>query len=411
MNRPKYLSEYSFDWELFDVIIGGKSALDAKSFLAPIGSEMESVYSFLEGYGFDQNDPVLKAELFGTFQESLLFIRKYFLKEGNPEGLDLSIPPSLYSITEISHLFLMAMRKSPGVTEEEALWAGIVLKVVHTILHADKDLRYSYFSTIQQQIFDRFYKHLHRDLENNLYLGVDEATRIPLLDFEVKAKKSRDSIIMKLLHKTENVAEELFDRIGVRFVTFKKIDTLRVIKFLQSHNIVMAHNIKPSRSRNTLVDLRKLKNKSHFFLKAAIRNQLNEEDFERMLEQEIGEGGIAVDRDVNRHTSEVYRSIQFTSRQLIKYKIPFMQEFKSLRDMAKEIGDGGPLAKRILSLDMSKMTREVRFFYPFEVQVVDAENHRKNTEGEASHQEYKKSQVRSAMLRLFRPLLEHKKII
>ena len=29
---------------------------------------------------------------------------------------------------------------------------------MHTILHADKDLRSNYFSVIQQQIFDRFFR-------------------------------------------------------------------------------------------------------------------------------------------------------------------------------------------------------------------------------------------------------------
>ena len=36
----------------------------------------------------------------------------------------------------------------------------------------------------------------------------------------------------------ENVAEELFDRVGVRFVTQNRFDTLRVIRFLLEKNIV-----------------------------------------------------------------------------------------------------------------------------------------------------------------------------
>ena len=56
------------------------------------------------------------------------------------------------------------------------------------------------------------------------------------------------------------------------------------------------------------------------------------------------------------------------------------------------------------------MAKDIRFFYPFEVQIVDKENHKLNTKGEASHNEYKRSQTRVAMLRLFQPLLEYKKI-
>ena len=56
---------------------------------------------------------------------------------------------------------------------------------------------------------------------------------------------------------------------------------------------------------------------------------------------------------------------------------------------------------------MSHITRELRFFYPFEVQVTDMESHEMNTKGEASHQAYKKSQVKSAMERLMKPLNEY----
>ncbi len=54
------------------------------------------------------------------------------------------------------------------------------------------------------------------------------------------------------------------------------------------------------------------------------------------------------------------------------------------------------------------MARDIRFFYPYEVQVVDVDAFKENTEGEASHQEYKRQQVQSAQKRLFKKLLEHK---
>jgi uncharacterized protein (TIGR04562 family) len=62
----------------------------------------------------------------------------------------------------------------------------------------------------------------------------------------------------------------------------------------------------------------------------------------------------------------------------------------------------------LLALDTTPISRDVRFFYPFEVQITDEASHQQNTQGEASHQEYKKSQVKSAMRRIFRPLIELK---
>jgi uncharacterized protein (TIGR04562 family) len=65
-----------------------------------------------------------------------------------------------------------------------------------------------------------------------------------------------------------------------------------------------------------------------------------------------------------------------------------------------------PVSQALLHLDTSAISRDVRFFYPFEVQITDYESHLKNTQGEASHVEYKKSQLKSAMKRIFRPIIE-----
>lgn len=406
--RPSYLGEYAFNWETFDVVCSGKSSLDAKNYLTEL-YDKNQVANFLNGYGFNIDDPVENAELFGIFQEALQFIKRYFLIEGNPEGLDLRIPNYLYSITNISELFLAATGNSNyKLKTEESLWAGVILKVMHTILHADKDLRARYFSTIQQQIFDRFYKFIHRDGENRLFMKNEAGTTIPLYDFQTKAKKTRDSVIIKLLHKQENVAEELFDRIGVRIITYNKLDALRVIRFLHRNYVIMINNIKPSRSQNTLVDLNLLRRRVIGLYKEAIRNKLSEDEFYQRLNNLIGDSAPgSAQHDKNVHSSEEYRAIHFTARQLIKYRNPFMASFNEVRKLALK-DKQNPLSQSLLSLDTSAISRDVRFFYPFEVQITDYESHLKNTQGEASHYEYKRSQRRSAMKRIFKPILDLK---
>jgi uncharacterized protein (TIGR04562 family) len=409
--RPSYLDEYTFNWEALDVVCSGKSSLDAKNYLTEL-YDKNQVTNFLAGYGFNITDPVENAELFGIFQEALPFIKRYFLIEGNPEGLDLKVPNYLYSISNISELFLSATGNSNfKLKTEESLWAGVILKVMHTILHADKDLRARYFSTVQQQIFDRFYKFILRDDENRLFLKNDSGTRIPLYDFQTKAKKTRDSIIIKLLHKQENVAEELFDRIGVRIITYNKLDALRVIKFLHKNYVIMINNIKPSRSQNTLVDLKILRKNMFGLYKMAIRNQLPEDDFYQRLNNLISESypKSAHHSDKNLHSSDVYRAIHVTGRQLIKYRNPFMSSFNEVRKQALKDKEN-PLSQSLLSLDTSAISRDVRFFYPFEVQITDYESHLQNTQGEASHNDYKRSQLRSAMKRIFKPILELKEL-
>ena len=41
---------------------------------------------------------------------------------------------------------------------------------------------------------------------------------------------------MKLLHKPGSVAEELFDRVGLRFITHHRVDAIRVVHFLERTN-------------------------------------------------------------------------------------------------------------------------------------------------------------------------------
>lgn len=409
--RPSFIEPYLFNWETLHVVCGGKSSLDAKNYLTEMWGP-DQVYDFLDGYGFDLKNPVESAELFGNFHEALAFIKRYFLREGNPEGLELAVPHFLYTITDISELFLVATGHSQQKhSKEDALWAGVILKVMHTILHADKDLRYRYYSVIQQQIFDRFYRYIVRDEANKLMLKNEAGFTVPLHDFQTKAKKTRESVLIKLLHKQENVAEELFDRIGVRFITETKLDSLRVIKFLVSNYVVMINNIKPSRSQNTLVDMDLLKRRTYPLLKQTLKESWDEARFFRELEKLVDTcTPVLVDaHGHNRHSSQEYRAIHFTGRQLIKYRNPFMGQFSEVRKAALADAEN-PLAKQILALDTTPISRDVRFFYPFEVQITDRESHLQNTQGEASHQEYKKSQVKSAMKRIFRPIIELKNL-
>jgi uncharacterized protein (TIGR04562 family) len=400
-----------FDWEMLDVVVGGKSALDTKNFLGPMSS-IDQVNQFLKGYGLDPNDHVAKAELFGNFQEAIQFIKRYFLKESNPEGLDLKLPNSLLMISDISQLFLMATDDNPQ-KKEDKLWSEIILKVMHTIVHADKDLRSNYFNIVQTQIFDRFYKYIFRGDDDKLYIGIKGSGNVvQLIDFETKSKKTRESVIIKLLHKAENVAEELFDRVGVRFVTQNRFDTLRVIRFLLEKNIVIPHNNKPSRAINTMIDLQRFKEAHQRVLKMALRNNLSEERFVAAMEREIQECNLQGEtKERNKFSSKSYQSIQFTCRQLIEYKNPFLQEFNDLRRIAKKLDtEENELARRVLNMDISPVARDIRFFYPYEIQVVDAVAFQENSQGDASHQEYKRQQVQSAMKRIFRAMMEFKNL-
>lgn len=394
--------KYEFHWDVLDVIISGKSSIDSPAGFQIRGSQEAG--KFIESYGYSVDNPIEKAELLGNFHEALNFIRKFFLYPENPEGYRIDIPRKVLELTDIRDLFLMAGMRYPGqLSDTQGLalknWACSLLKIMHTIAHIDKDLRSSYFSDIQKQIFDRFYKVIHRDPDGQLYLGDDlnDPLRVDLVSFETKPKKSRESIILKLLHKPENVAEDIFDRVGIRFTTYTRLDALRVVKYLKDRMVVMPPNIKPSRSRNTLVNLDYFREQLAPILEEGEKNSISEQDLINQLETIACSPVVSPN---NPHSSEFYRAIQFTCRQLIKLKNPLFEEIKGLKALARSKPIDDDCSKAIDRIDLKYVQKEVRFFYPYEVQVVDRHSADENEKGRSAHSEYKRAQVQTAMRRV-----------
>lgn len=399
-------NKYDFRPDVLDVIIGGKSTLDS-----PTAFQIQSIHeadAFIQSYGYDINNPIEKAEILGNFHESLNFIRKHFLQPQNPDGLSLEIPRKILELTDIRGLFLMVSLRFPGQGETmmgKTLqnWACSILKIMHTLAHIDKDLRSSYFSDIQKQIFDRFYRLIHRDSDGCLFLGEkeDDPARVNLVAFETKPKKSRDSIIIKLLHKPENVAEDIFDRVGIRFVTVDPLGSLQVVKYLKDKMVVVPPNIKPSRSRNTLLQLDDFRVQLEALLQQVDRKEITEAQLIETL-------GTAAHPPLvnpeNPHSSEFYRAIQFTCRQLIKLHNPLFDSIKELKQLGRA---GDEDLQRILEkIDLQPIQREIRFFYPFEVQVLDCKSAEENERGRSAHSEYKRAQIMTAMKRIMGSLAE-----
>ncbi len=398
---------YRFRWEFLDAIVGGKSLIDTP--LSPAGFSLrnaEDADDLLRAYGYNLEDPIERAEVFGNFHEALNFVRKNFLQPENPDGLKLEIPRKILECTDIRDLLLMVGFAYPGQRADVfgaqlRDWACSLLKVMHVIAHLDKDIRTSYFTEIQKQILDRFYRCVQRDETGQLYLGIraDDALRVDLIGFESKPKKSRDSMLLKLLHKPENAAEELFDRVGIRLITRTRVDALRVIKLLKDEHLIMPANIKPSRSRNTLLDLERARRVATPFLSELEKETITEDQF--LLELENALKVPEPQGAENPHTSQHYRSLQFTARHLVKLTNPLYDDLKSLKTVVKSTpGLDEAVRLRIEALDLKYVQKEVRFFYPYEVQIVDNASHEENQKGRSSHSEYKRAQVLTALKRV-----------
>jgi len=404
--------KYDFQWEVLDVIIGGKSLIDTNRGLTgfPMFTAVDAD-RFVRSYGFSLDDPIETAELLGNFHEAINFIRKFFLYPENPDGLKLEIPRKILELSEVRDLLLMASMRFPGQMQDTQgnllkHWACTLLKVIHAIVHLDKDFAVHYSAEIQKQILDPFYKLIHRNEAGRLFLGTgpDDPVRVDLVAFETKAKKARDSTLLKLLHKPENVAEEIFDRVGIRFVTATPLDGLRVVRYLKDAMMIMPANIKPSRSRNTLVNVDALRERLSPLLERVERNGLTEEGLRRELEAVINPA--PADKGANPHTSEAYRAIQFTARQLIKLRNPHYEDLKELKNLAKTASIPEETLATIKRIDLKFFQREIRFFYPYELQIMDERSAEENERGASAHTEYKKSQLASALSRVMGNLID-----
>lgn len=409
-----WLRKFGFNWDLLDVVICGQSIIDSRGGVGSGISNLEDADRFCQTYGFDFNDPIQRAEAHGHFQESIAFIRKYFLQPENPDGLRLEIPKKILELTDVRELLLLSVKPSTDLRD----WACALLKVMHSIAHIDKDVRTFYFTDIQKQILDRFYRIVHREEgDGALYvahLGKDDPLRVNLVHFESKPKKSRESVILKLLHKAENVADEIFDRVGLRFVTESRIDVLRLLKFLKEHQIIMTANTKPSRARNTLIDVDHFRTQEALIFEKVRNGEMaSEAQLAAALNQAIRQPQTVSE---NPHSSQTYRAIQFTCRQLIRIESPLHDQLKTLKAEARKLGSfesEAPMADgfaHVMALidktDLKFLPRIMSFFYPFEVQITDRAGYEESLKGQSAHSEYKRSQVQSAMKRVMRAFID-----
>ena len=107
----------------------------------------------------------------------------------------------------------------------------------------------------------------------------------------------------------------------------------------------------------------------------------------------------------NVYSSVEYHSIQFTCRQMIR--IPGdRQALSSMVETLRREGDATveEVADELLSR-IDRLT-ETRFFFPFEVQILDAESYRISREGRASHDVYKTRQRQAVKLRVLGDLVD-----
>ncbi|NVJ59475.1 MAG: TIGR04552 family protein [Gammaproteobacteria bacterium] len=314
------------------IALEGRSFIDIKRIHI---DDFDEANDFLNSYGFDMDDPNDRSELFDLKQEAQLLIEEELLKPSE------KIPDKILDISDVRQLLLDA---SQPRLRQHAQWCGGLLKVIHTLAHSYSYLNDVYHRAIREQILQRFQPHI-KETANGVELG-----DVELVKFEMRPEKTRRSVAMKLLHKAENVSADIFDWIGIRFITKSKAQVLDVLAYLRNHYLIAYANLKPSRTRNTLLDLD--------WLKMQTRAGHSIEQIKQTIESQPYPS-LATAASDNPFSSIAYHSIQFTCRQRIK---------------------------------IEQSSQSLRFFFPFEIQIMDKVSYDNVRQGLASHAAYKERQ-------------------
>lgn len=380
---------HDFSWDTLRLFLEGFSPVDLQTIAVTSYEEAEQ---FISAYGYDMNDEKEREEAHQIHRESLEFLERYLCPSMTADEPDLTPPEEIRNPRKLHDILLMTSDPDPLL----AAWACSALRVMHTISHANLAARTPYFREVQSQILSPFEAHLFPNSENPESLGQGPSA-VPLKACFFKRRKSRESLILKLLHKPDNVASEVYDRIGIKLITPTKVDAILALKYLRKQNLVSVPLLTPGRSRNTLVDLESFRQAYEAMTAEKGAGSSEEETdlefFRQMAFRPPGEAELLEERlAANPFSSPQFSSIQFTCRRLVKVPHPAGTLLNQLRRQTGDLDLGVELERHY--------PKQLRFTFPFEIQIMDWDNYVASHEGESSHINYKRRQLKAARKRV-----------
>ncbi len=363
------------------VILGGESSIDMGGLNI---RDHRSARGFARNYGYDLEIPAQRAHVVQVYGDAMEFLGSVIL-EGHMEA----IPLEIRMLKDPEDLLVWASYRPQ---DQLSHWACVVLRVMHTLFHIDHNVNLRYLKDIQAQVFEPYDRFLVALDDGTFVLRGDY--EVPLLSVERKENKDRASMLLKMLHKPENVAETIYDQIGIRFVAQDRLGVLLVIRFLLDHHVLMPTHIKPSRSRNLLVDMDALQAWTNELPEGFAVPPLGSPERDaicaRLVPKTRHDGG-------NPFMSRDYKAVQFTVRTLVRLPNPAVAV---LEKIAKTLPPGDTTRVKIPQLIQEQ--EEFTFFFAHEVQVMEPSGFQSARSGPASHGEYKQRQRDAARKRVLR---------
>lgn len=220
------------DVEAIRLILSGGSVIDWQRLAF---SDLSEVDRYLGTLLLDPSDTADQERVRYVFNESVAYLE---------EQVHLRFPPELRDPEDVRQLFIWASQ-SGGFRRRQVL-SCVILKLMHVIQHMEAaDLRFR--SAISEaQLFD---------LAEERILGqarVMQDSGLPIVAI-YGSRKSRSSVITKLIAKRENLAATIFDKLRYRIIVEKPSDLLEVMRYL-THEVLPFNYVIPGQSHNNLLD-------------------------------------------------------------------------------------------------------------------------------------------------------------
>ncbi len=315
--------------ETVRLIIHGNSVIDwnRSNF-----QSREDVDRFLRLHLLDADDPEDQRRLRFVYGESVNYLE---------EHLGLHFPEDLRNPEDVRDVFMTASQT--GGFRRRQIQACVILKLMHVINHLETAELKHQTPLSEAELLDL--------AERRIVAAADQMRRsgFPLVAF-YGSRKTRNSVITKLLAKKENTAATIFDKLRFRIVTEKQEHVLPAIAWL-TENLFPFNYLIPGESYNNLVHLSEVLSRPEY------------RDLAR-----LGDGGEdeALHPEENPFSGGSYRMVNF------------IVDFPVRVDHLVNVRYGALLGRTAMVL--------------VEFQVLDKETARKNEEGENAHKLYKQRQ-------------------
>lgn len=223
------------DLEAIRLILDGTSVIDWHKLDL---DTLDKVDEFLRVSLIDPDDPADRERLRFVFNQSINYLEEHH---------DLRFPDDLRDPDDVRQIFIAASTVSGRFRRHQSM-ACMILKLMHTINHMEAaDLKHR-LPISEVELIDR--------VERSIIEKADEMRRegYPLVGF-YSSRKTRTSVISKLLSKRESIAATLYDKIRFRIVVEHPDELLPLLAYLH-RNLFPMNYVIPDESHNNLMDLR-----------------------------------------------------------------------------------------------------------------------------------------------------------